>query len=130
VFAPEAIWKCPAIGLRFETRASFIEFLKPTSAYDLLIQTPHSPVVTITGSDRAHATTTIHELTKGVALTASALGEKKQEYNFEQYGIYFDKLARIEGEWRFTHRLFVPFYLDRDRVTGNLRTQRTELLRP
>jgi SnoaL-like domain len=38
-------------------------------------------------------------------------------------------LARISGEWKFTHRLFVPIYVGRGCVTGDLLTRRTALLR-
>jgi hypothetical protein len=129
VFVPDAHWECPALELTFDTRAGFLEMLRQTTAYDLLIQTPHAPVVTLTGPDAARATTTIHEITKGVSITDSKLGPPGTEYDFQQYGIYFDDVARIDGEWKFTRRVFVPFYLDRDYVTGDVLTRRSELLR-
>jgi len=48
---------------------------------------------------------------------------------FEQYGIYFDDLARIDDDWKFTHRLFVPLYVGAGCVTGDVLTQRSDLLR-
>jgi ketosteroid isomerase-like protein len=45
VFAPDAVWESPALGMRYESRASFLEILRATSVYDLLIQTAHPPVV-------------------------------------------------------------------------------------
>lgn len=121
VFAPDAIWESPSLGMRHESRASFLEILRATSDHDLLIQTAHSPVVTLTGDDQARATTTIHEFIRAAA---------PADTNLEQYGIYFDDLARIAGEWVFTHRLFVPVYVGRDCVTGDLLSQRSALLRP
>jgi hypothetical protein len=130
VFSPDAIWESPMLGLRYESRASFLETLRATSTYDLLIQTPHSPVVTLAGTDRARATTTIHEFIRGVAIAKTTLDVTGAETNFEQYGIYFDDLARIDGEWKFSHRLFVPVYVGTGRVTGDLLNQRSALLRP
>jgi hypothetical protein len=121
LFSPNAIWDSPQLGLRFQDRASLIEMLTATTAYELLIQTPHASVITLTGADQATATTTIHEFIRGAA---------GAEPNLEQYGIYYDDVARIDGEWRFAHRLFVPIYAGTGRVTGDLRTPRSALLRP
>jgi hypothetical protein len=118
VFAPDAVWESPSLGLRFDSAASFIEFLKATSTYDVLIQTPHSSVITLTDADQAQATTTIHELTRGTGT------------NLEQYGIYYDDLARFDGEWKFTRRVFVSVYVDAGRVTGDVLIRRSALVRP
>ena len=59
----------------------------------------------------------------------TTLGDAGAENNFEQYGIYYDDLIRIDGEWKFTHRLLVPIYVARDFVTGDLLTPRSALLR-
>ena len=129
VFAPDAVWESP-LGLRFESRAAFLESLRRTTSNDLLIQTPHSSVITLTGSDRAKATTTIHELVRGVLPAASKLGEAGAEVNIDQYGIYYDDLARIDGEWKFTHRVFVPMYVNVGCLNGEVFTQRSALLEP
>jgi SnoaL-like domain len=129
VFASEALWETPA-GLRFDSAASFLEFLKPTTAYDVLIQTPHSSVVTLIDANTAKATTTIHELTRGVAHADSAFGEAGAEINLEQYGIYYDDFARIEGTWKFTKRVFVPIYMNAGNVTGDVFIRRPALLTP
>jgi hypothetical protein len=127
LFAVDAVWETPA-GLRFDSAKSFVDFLRPTSSYDVLIQTPHSAVVTLTGVDRASATTTVHELTRGIGLADSKFGQSGAEINLEQYGIYYDDFGRIEGEWKFTHRLFVPVYIGSGRVTGDVFTPRSALL--
>jgi hypothetical protein len=126
LFAVDAVWETPA-GLRFESGKSLVDFLEPTTSYDVLIQTPHSSVITLTDADRASATTTIHELTRGIGLADSEFGEAGAEINLEQYGIYYDDIGRIEGEWKFTRRLFVPFYVGRGRVTGDVFTPRSAL---
>jgi ketosteroid isomerase-like protein len=130
VFCPDAIWESPGLGLRHESRASILEMLSETTTFDLLIQTPHSPVITLTDAHQAEATTTIHEFIRGVAVAESAAPESSSERNLEQYGIYFDDLARIDGEWKFTHRLFVPVYVGSGCVTGDVLTPRSALLRP
>jgi hypothetical protein len=85
LLAVDAVWESPA-GLRFESAKSFMDFLKPTTSYDLLIPTPHSSVITLTDIDQASATTTIHELTRGVGLADSEFGETGAEINLEQGG--------------------------------------------
>jgi SnoaL-like domain len=129
VFAPDAVWESP-LGLRFENRSAFLEFLKATSDYDVLIQTPHSSVITITGADHATATTTIHELTRGVGLADTELGDRGAEINIEQFGIYYDDLARIDGEWKFTRRVFVPVYATTGSVSGDVIARRSALRQP
>jgi hypothetical protein len=126
VFAPDAVWETPA-GLRFDSSAAFLEFLRPTTTYDVLIQMPHSSVVTLTGPDHATATTTVHELTRGVGLADTAFGEGGAEINLEQIGVYYDEMARIDGEWKFTRRRFVPLYSTTGAVTGAVFTRRAAL---
>ena len=55
------------MGVEFDSRAAFLEYLRPTTDYQVLIQTPHAPVITLVDRHRARATTTIHELVRGVA---------------------------------------------------------------
>lgn len=130
LFLPDAIWESPATGLHFDDRAAFMGMLRQTSASDLLIQTPHASVVELRGSSEAKATTTVHELTRGHGAADSDYGARGQEINFEQYGVYFDDVAKIDGGWKFTHRVFVPIYINTGCVTGNVLTTRPELVRP
>ena len=53
------------------------------------------------------ATTTIHEIIRGVATADSSVGEIGGEINVDRYGIYHDQLANFGREWKFTHRIFV-----------------------
>jgi SnoaL-like domain len=120
VFTSDALWESSALGIRCEDRASFMEILRATSSYDLLIQTPHSSVITLIDAHHARSTTTIHELIREAA---------GAENNLEQYGIYFDELARVDGRWKFTHRVFQLIYVGSGCVTGDLITPRSALLR-
>ena len=130
VFTPDVLWESPALGLRYESRAQFLEIMKGTAASGVLIQTASAPVIRLTGPDRAEATITVHELMRGTTDADSTLGPAGTELNFEQYGVYFDDIARIGGEWKFTHRLFVPIYVNAGRLAGDVVTQRSALLRP
>jgi SnoaL-like protein len=126
VFAPDVIWESP-LGLRFDGRAVFLDMLRETTTNDLLIQTSHSPVITLTGPDRATATTTVHELSRGLARAESELGEAGAEVNIDHYGLYYDEIERIDGAWKFTHRVFVPVYTRTGDVTGHVFTSRASL---
>jgi SnoaL-like domain len=131
VFAPDALWESPGMGMRFDSPAAFVALLTQTSlTSELLIQTPHAPVIKLTGSDRAGATTTVHEITRGPIVGETSYGEEGADVNFEQYGVYFDDIARIDGDWKFTHRVFVPIYVNSGSATGEVVTPRSQLLRP
>jgi ketosteroid isomerase-like protein len=128
VFAPDAVWESPNLGLRYDDVASFLDMVR-ASTTDVLIQTPHSSVVMLDG-DRATATTTIHEMSRGVGSADSALGGAGAEINFEQWGIYYDDVARLDGEWKFTRRVFVSVYLNPGCLTGDVLTARSAMQRP
>lgn len=59
----------------------------------------------------------------------SEFGDAGAEINVEQWGIYYDDLARIDGEWKFIRRELVPVYVGRGRVTGDVFTPRGARLR-
>jgi hypothetical protein len=73
VFAPDAIWEGPP-GIRYENRAAFLEILKGTTSNDLLIQTPHSSVVTLTGADLAEANNDHSRAESGVGVSGLRVG--------------------------------------------------------
>ena len=129
-FAPDAIWESPVLGLRYETARAFLDVLVQTTTSDLLIQTPHAPVIRVLGPASAQATTTIREFVRSVGIADTPLGEAGSEQNFEQWGIYFDDIARLGDDWKFTRRLFVPMYIGPGVVTGQTMTPRSDLLRP
>jgi hypothetical protein len=62
-----------------------------------------------------------------VTETTSELGDSGTQVNVDTYGIYYDDVTRIDGEWKFTRRQFVPFYLESGCVTGDVLTQRSRL---
>ena len=68
VFASDAVWESPLLGMRYEQASDFIAMqIEGNDSLDVLIQTAHNPVITLDASDMAHATTTIHERIRGIA---------------------------------------------------------------
>ena len=130
IFAPDAIWESPALALRFEGAQAFRDFLVQTTGNDLLILTGQPPVIRLAPNGQAEATTIVHELSRGEARADSTLGEAGAPRNHELYGIYYDDVAKFDGEWKFTHRLFVPVYVRTDCVSGEVLTPRFALSRP
>jgi hypothetical protein len=118
------------LGLRFVGARTFRDFLGATTGNDLLIQTAHPPVIRLVGPGQAQATTTVHEVMRGESQTDSTLGQAGTPVNAEQYGIYYDDVVKLDGEWKFIHRLFVPMYVRTDCVTGEVLTPRFALSRP
>lgn len=129
VFAPDAIWESPLLGARFEGARTFRDMLAGTSGSELLIQTAHQPVIQLRGTAEARATTTIHEVIRIVAPITTAMGEEGTVISYEQYGIYYDDIAKLDGTWKFTHRLFVPLYRTPGSSTGEVIAPRSSLLR-
>jgi SnoaL-like domain len=131
VYADDAVWESPLLGFRHESADAFIEFFREnTTTTELLIQTPHCPVIELLGTDSARATTTIYEFMKGTALEDGPFGLKGETINYQDFGIYYDDISRIDAEWKFTHRLFVPIYLEPGAVTGDIPMARSGLLNP
>jgi hypothetical protein len=129
-FAADAVWESPKLGMRFDSGTAFVQMLAGSSTSELLIQTPHAPVIKLIGSGKAQATTTIHEWIRGIGRVDNVDHQKGDVMNLEQYGVYYDDIARIDGEWKFAHRLFVPIYVGSGCVTGDVVTPRSGLLRP
>jgi ketosteroid isomerase-like protein len=129
VFASDAIWESPLFGLRYESARAFCDhFAESTTTVDLLIQTAQNPVVQLVDDDTARATTTIFELTRGTLALDGAFGAQGDSINFADYGVYYDDVAKRNGQWLFTHRLFVPFYVEQGAARGELPTNRSSLL--
>jgi len=129
VFAPDATWESPLLQMSFESAGAIIEFLRKGSA-TLAIQTPHSSVIELMESERAKATTTIHEVVLGTNAIADPFGEGGSELNLDQYGVYFDDFAKLDGRWQFTRRLFVPLLARTGTVEGDVVTTRPVLAPP
>ena len=126
VFAPDALWESPLLGMRYERASDFLDLLKASES-ELLIQTASTPVIRLVDPDHAVASTTTTEVVRGTAGGDSALGEAGEPIDIVQYGVYEDEIARVDGEWRFTRRCFVPLYIDQGVVNGQVIAQRASL---
>jgi uncharacterized protein (TIGR02246 family) len=125
VFAPDAVWESPILGMHFESAREFIDFqIEGSTALDVLIQTAAGPVVDLLGPERATATTNIREIIRGTTTVDGVWGPAGTENNFDQYGMYFDEVHKIDGAWKFTRRFFVPILIASGAVVGDITTAR------
>jgi SnoaL-like domain len=134
LYAPDAIWEEPALGLRFDSAAAFVAMLEGTTSMEAIVQTAHAPVINLITQDKAQATSTFHEWSRGITSIDAVVGgdavRQGDEVNVEEYGVYYDDLARIDGDWKFTHRRAVLIYMTSGSMTGDVLTPRSALLRP
>jgi len=129
-FATDAVWESPALGIRYEGARAFRDFLAQTTTSDILIQTPHAPVIRLLDHESAQCTTTIYEFVRAISLADTPLAKTGDEQNLEQWGLYYDDIGKVDGHWVFTHRLYVPMYAGPGVVTGEVLTPRGDLHRP
>jgi hypothetical protein len=116
LFTPDAVWESPEFGLHFDNPRDFVANLVEASP-EVLVQTPHGPVVELDG-DHANARTTILELVRVAAPIGATPEPGSDPVNIQHFGLYLDDLQRVDGAWRFTHRRFRPIYIDAGAVTG------------
>jgi len=129
VFTHDAVWECPLMGVRFETSQAFLDWqITGSTGLEILIHTPHSPVITLVDAARATATTTIHERFRGVT-TNDVMGEIGMDINVDQFGVYYDDVVKAHGEWKFTRRHFAPFLITQGGVVGDAVSPRP-MIRP
>jgi hypothetical protein len=130
VFAADAIIE---VASPFDFRAEGARAIREqTSAgsarLDFLIHRVDSVVVELLDADHAQATSTIHEMGRGPAPGLS--GDQADTWlNWEQYAIYYDDIARIDGAWKFTHRYCQPLYYRSDAHPGQAIAARSALVR-
>jgi hypothetical protein len=118
LYADDAVWEesSPLEGRAEGARAIRERSETSTSAVDLFIQTAHGTVVTRVDDDRATARTPI----RGFAVVRSR--------TFENHGIYYDELVRIDGAWRFGHRYLQNLYVEESELTGSLAIARADIV--
>jgi hypothetical protein len=131
VFTDESILE---IGEPFNLRHVGIDSIRElvvggSASLDFLVQTASNPVIRLLGADRARATTTIYEMVRGPSNADTGLGDAGTAMNVAQYGVYFDDIVKIEGEWKFAHKLFRAVYCEIDRLDGTVLAPRAELMR-
>lgn len=96
---------------------------------DFLIHRVDSVVIDLQGADRAQATSTIHELGRGASPNPDGTGADVW-MDWFQYGVYYDDIVKIDGEWKFARRFCQPLlYVGEDAVAGDAIATRTSLVR-
>jgi hypothetical protein len=127
LYAPDAVWESPLLDMHFDGARAFLDFLAAsTRNLDVLIQTASSPVVRLDG-DRASATTSIREIIRGVTTADDPSLPPGTPRSVDQYGVYYDDLARRDGRWCFVHRVFVPVLVIADGPAGQVVANRGHL---
>ena len=130
VFSTDAIIE---VASPFDFRAEGARTIREqTSAgsarVDFLIHRVDSFVFKLLDPDHAQATSTIHEMGRGP--TPGLSGDEPEVWlNWEQYGVYYDDIAKIDGEWKFTRRFCQPLYYRDDANDGQAVAARSALLR-
>ena len=86
-------------------------------------------VIDLQGADQAQATSTIHEMGRGASPSPDG-SETDLWLNWSHYGIYYDDIVKIDGEWKFARRFCQPLlYVGEDAVPGDAIASRTQLVR-
>jgi hypothetical protein len=131
VFAPDAVLE---VASPFDFRAEGARAIREQTSVgsarlEFLIQTVDSSVIRLLGPDRAYATSTIHEMGRGMSPAHSGDGADEWR-NWEQYGVYYDDVVKLHGEWKFAHRFCRPiYYLGTDALMGDAVAARSSLAR-
>jgi ketosteroid isomerase-like protein len=119
LFTPDAVWELSAPwGFKVEGARAIRELIsKLVGRGDFIVQTSQSTVVKLVGPDRATATTSVHETSRG-----------KDGGSSLHLGIYCDELVRGADGWKFQHRFFQSVYYDETPLTGRVDIARADLL--
>jgi ketosteroid isomerase-like protein len=98
IYMEDATWEAVGLGLRFEGLTAITEGLSGLVQAMSMFAQLNCPAVIRYDGDRASARTTIYET-----------GENQSAgTRMEVYGRYEDELARVNGQWLFKSRRFVP----------------------
>jgi hypothetical protein len=88
-----------------------------SSAFALLIHTTYSEVVDLLGPTLAKATSQTREMVRSAERAGSDEGA---EMNVVFYSTYSDDVVKIDGEWKFAHRVCQPVYLESGGLHGQV----------
>jgi hypothetical protein len=131
VFASDAILEVASL---FDSKAEGARAIREqtsegSSRLEFLIHTVDSSVIRLLGPDRAQATSTIHEMGRSPSPGHSG-AEADTWLNWEQYGVYYDDVVKIDGEWKFAHRFCQPlYYVESNALMGQTIAARSALVR-
>lgn len=129
VFAPDGVMEIgPPFGIKVEGSGAIRDYFEVAAGgVEYLLQTAHSSVIDIIDDRHARSRSTIHEMSLAKTTVESDLGPPGTEVNFEQYGLYWDRLVKVDEAWSFEHRYFQSVYMVPDAITGQVVTPRAEL---
>jgi hypothetical protein len=131
VFAADAVLEVTSpFDFRAEGAAEIRTVMSSGSdRLDFLIHRVDSIVIDLQGADRAAATSTIHELGRGTSFGPDGTGEDVW-LDWFQYGVYYDDIVKIDGEWKFARRFCQPlYYVGDNAVPGDVIAARSSLVR-
>jgi uncharacterized protein (TIGR02246 family) len=111
LFAADAVWETSGgpYEVRLDGREAVLAALQGMiSPMDLLVQNLSAIVIEVQG-DRAQARVSLSEL-----------GRDQKGQGMNNHGIYFDDLARVDGQWCFVRRAFRFRYAEQAAVNGHV----------
>lgn len=116
-FAPDAVWEVgPPANLRLETAAGIRQGTQAAlSSIEFIIQKICSAVVELESASTASARVLLEEVGRG------------PDRQMFQYGLYRDRLVKVDGTWLFQSRRFEFIYATTPVLDGALVTPRSEL---
>jgi hypothetical protein len=111
VFLPDGVWR---VAAPFEVEIAGSTAIASAicgslAGMDLILHMVHSVVIDLDG-DEATARTIIHEVARAA----------DRSTGLSMFGVFEDRVARINGKWLFRLRNFRPIYIDRSVPTGDV----------
>lgn len=118
LWVKDAVWEtaAPINDKTVGARAIRDQVMRNLEGEDFLVQMTHGSVITLQGEDRASATTTMH-----------AIARRGDVHAVTNYGVYFDDLVKVDGDWKFAKRRLQPIYLESDPLPGVAPISRDQL---
>jgi hypothetical protein len=116
LFTPDAVWEMAApVNLRFEGAPKIAGGIRwSVSRQDVLVQVSSAVVIEGNGPDRASVRSTMIEFGR----------PREGEPGMHSAGTYYDQVSRVDGVWRFAHRVFRVRYTDNVAVPGEVHENR------
>ena len=111
-FTEDAIWEVAApVNLRFQGAGEIAGGIRGSvGRQEFLVQSSSAIVIEQTTSELASARSTMIEMGR----------PKEGGPGMHAAGTYYDELAKVNGKWRFKHRIFRVRYMDEIAVPGKI----------
>jgi ketosteroid isomerase-like protein len=117
-YAPGSVWEVTEPHpIRFEEPAAIREgVVGYIGEVETFMQTVHNTVITLHGEGRASARSTLQEIVRTTG-----------KFDVVYWGISYDELVELDGDWRFSRRRFRGVYVDRSPMGGKCTLLRGDL---